>query len=922
MNEKWFNLSVAEIENELKTNAASGLSLKAARSRASARKKDEPFFTVKKRRLDKLILELFSDIFLVLLALLAIFSLFFEGDAVIGSAILILILVNLVWSFFIYYRDRRSLESMSDFFSPTARVIRGGKLYIADYRDVVEGDVILIEKGDILGCDARLIHSDSLSVKMRIDKKTEKLIEKYASGAVRPDEIYAENMVNMVHAGSVIVSGSGRAIVTTVGKYTYLGAMTGGIAEIPSKEIPEGLVRLKKECSKLGMLFLLLTLPFCISSFIFGSFPGGNVSLSEAVLAALAIGATAMLSRASNLFCGFFVRYIRKTAVSKDPCIVRSLQSFDGLADVDYLFLLDGSVATDGILHFEALATADGETQSLERMGKSATALCELIGIYSYAKSSSLATGIGANGDIDVGVSEFITKSALDIDAIKIRYEIQSYLSGVDKTARDSVIYSDKGTRKEINVCFSGDVIDFCRYATVAGTPKLLSSDGRENLRRSFAQYVANGRKPIIFTLVANGERCFVGMLILHEGADEKLADAIADIRKSGVRIISFSNCPDRKNAPEIPDLLRRGNRAFAEDFARKGLSPDYSFGSYDEYCGFDAEDIAIIAEHAKAEGKGLMICGFTDFGEEAIRHSDIFVSCSPIRTGVFGHFDEEIRSLEVPGEQNSASCLQTVKAEADLLLMRPSGNKGGLSPLAIAVSSCRIAYRNLTNFVKYLTFASLMRLVAIAFPMLLGQMTADAVHLLILGFVVDMAAMVMFMRDNRRVGNQKKNVKTQFLSLSGKTLLKQNLPLAVSAILGGVLILILPNLIDLVNVFGNYIYQAEYTFCSLILLQLALFLCVYLRDILSKTQYKKLFSSKVFLIEASAITLFVLLCFLTPIGNLFGLVSNPPMYLIISFLPALSFLVCFYAMSFPRKNKADKLVTGEKAERKENKQK
>ena len=179
-----------------------------------------------------------------------------------------------------------------------------------------------------------------------------------------------------------------------------------------------------------------------------------------------------------------------------------------------------------------------------------------------------------------------------------------------------------------------------------------------------------------------------------------------------------------------------------------------------------------------------------------------------------------------------------------------------------------------------------------------------------------------MFMRDNRRVGNQKKNGKTQFLSLSGKALLRQNLPLAVSAILGGVLILILPNLIDLVNVFGNYIYQAEYTFCSLILLQLALFLCVYLRDILSKTQYKKLFSSKVFLIEASAITLFVLLCFLTPIGNLFGLVSNPPMYLIISFLPALSFLVCFYAMSFPRKNKADKLVTGEKAERKENKQK
>jgi hypothetical protein len=182
--------------------------------------------------------------------------------------------------------------------------------------------------------------------------------------AVRPDEILAENMVNMVHAGSVIVSGSGRAVVTAIGKYTYLGAMTGGIAEIPSRELPKGLSHLKKEFSKIGMLLLVLTLPFCISSFLFGSFPGGNVSLSEAVLVALSIGATAMLSRASNLFCGFFVRYIRKSAVSENPCIIRSLEAFDALADIDYLFLLDGSIATDGILHFDTVATADGETGS------------------------------------------------------------------------------------------------------------------------------------------------------------------------------------------------------------------------------------------------------------------------------------------------------------------------------------------------------------------------------------------------------------------------------------------------------------------------------------------------------------------------------------------------------------------------------
>ena len=121
-------MSVEEIEKKLKTNAVLGLSLKAARSRAQLHKKDDPFFTVKKKRIDKILLELFSDIFLVLLVLLAVFTLFFEGDAVIGGAILIVIAINLLLSFFVYYRDRRTLESMADFFAPSARVIRGGKL--------------------------------------------------------------------------------------------------------------------------------------------------------------------------------------------------------------------------------------------------------------------------------------------------------------------------------------------------------------------------------------------------------------------------------------------------------------------------------------------------------------------------------------------------------------------------------------------------------------------------------------------------------------------------------------------------------------------------------------------------------------------------------------------------------------------------
>lgn len=906
MNEKWFLMSVEQIEKKLKTNAASGLSPKAARSRANAHKKDAPFFTVRKRRVDRLLLDIFSDIFLVLLVLLSVFSLFFEGDVIIGSAILAVVAVNAVVSFLIYFRDKRSLESMSDFFSPTARVIRDGKLYVADYRDLAEGDVILVEKGDILGCDARLVHSDSLSVLMKVDKKNEKKLDKYAGGVVREDEIYAENMVNMLHAGSTVLCGSGRAIVTALGKYTYLGAMTGGISEVPSQTLPEGLTHLKKAFSRLGMILLLLTLPFCTFAVIFGSFEGGNALLSEAVLLALSVGSCAMLSRFSNLLCTFFVRFMRRSAVSDDPCIVRSLEAFDGLADLDCLFLLDGSIATDGILHFEKTVTADGEAQSFERVGQTSAFLSELAAIYHRARSSAPSVGVKPRGELDVGIREVLSLSKIDMEALKIRYNILSYLPGIDRDSTEVISYTDRSGKAELFISCSKNLISECSSAMLAGVSKPLGANGRSALLHAFDTYASMGRRLIVFTRKSGEERCFVGMIVLREGSDPSLAEAVSTLRKNGVFILSFSNCEGRENSPEIPDLLRRRNRVYKSDLARNNLPVSYGFGSYDEYCGFGEADIAELAKHAKSLGKKLAVCGFSDYASEAIGYSDLFISCAPIRSGVFGRFAEEIRSLEVPGEQSSASCTQVVKAEADILLMRPKNSKGGLGPLAKAIGYCRCAYRNLSSFIKYFIFAQILRTVGIALPIAFGQTCADARHMLLLGLIMDLFAVFIFASDKRgrmhssALLQAKEDVRT----FSFTRAVKRDMPLAIATLLSALISIFLPHLIDLFGIFGNYVYKAEYSFCSILLAQLCLFVCVYSNGVFRTDEIKKLFRNKIFIAELVSAAVFVLLAFLTPFGRLFGLVSNPPMYVITSVIPAAALLVCYLILKFSGANK------------------
>ena len=259
MNEKWFSLDIASVEKKLKTNAAAGLTPKAARSRY--RKGGAPFYISQKKSLLSMLGEIISDFSLILLVISSILALCFT-EYTTGITLSVIILLNIAAALFFCYKSRRLFESISYVFSPSVIVVRSGKAFLVDINHVVVGDVVLLSEGDEIGFDARLVTSDSLKVKMRIDRNTEAVSLKIAEGNVRENENDIRNMVNMVHAGSTVMSGGARAIVTGVGQNTYYGAMTGGVKLPYSKKIPHGLVLLRKYCSAFSFAVMLLLLPF------------------------------------------------------------------------------------------------------------------------------------------------------------------------------------------------------------------------------------------------------------------------------------------------------------------------------------------------------------------------------------------------------------------------------------------------------------------------------------------------------------------------------------------------------------------------------------------------------------------------------------------------------------------------------------
>lgn len=900
MSEKWFLSSIGDIEKKLKTNAASGLSQKAAHARIG---KDSPFFKIRKKSIGVLIVDLFADFFLLLLTLTAFFALFFDGDRIIGGAALVLIVLDLIFIFLLHFRDKRSVESLSALFLPTARVIRGGKLYVLDYKDVVVGDVIMIEKGDIIGVDARLVYSENLKVSMRVDRSTEKELSKYANGAVKPDELYAENMVNMVHAGSTVQEGSGRAIVIATGSYTYLGSMIGGLSQTTDDELPETLKVLQKKCSKFSMILLIALLPFCLISLLLGKFIGGTSLLSQTLMVALAFGASFRLSSFSTLFLAFFNIYLRKAAISDNPCILRSARVLDKLADTDCIFILDGSVATDGILHFEALETADGALKNLENITGSAQELFNMATIYAQARTSAPSVAVRSNGMIDVAIDELLKKSNFDREALKFRCTVDSYIPSADKTVGDTVKYTEYGVSKVMYVSTSSLMIEKCSSVYVSGEVKSLTEDGMKDLKRAFYSNVNSGKKPIAFVSLIGGELCFVGMLVLREGLDYTTVHTINEFRKNGISVLTFSNCYDRgESVPEIPDLLKSENVATFIDFSRRDIPITFDFGSYNEYSGFGANEIYELAKYVKSHGRTLAVVGFSEYAEKTVEIADVFISCAPISIQSSGRLAEEITTLEVPGEESSASCLQTVKANADVILMRPKNGKGGLEPLMRVMEYCNIAYRNLNRFLIYIFCVQITRAIAIMLPMLFGAATVDARHIVMLGIVFDTFAFALFMMNPRRAGASVKSVKRMYAEERVRDIIKKYRSVFACAIFSGVLVVVLPSIFDTFNLFGGYQYKEEFTYLSLMLIQIATLASLYTFDLRNKKALKNLLTRKIFISEIIAFVLFTALSFLiTPMGNFLGLesgfVTMTPFYFLLTVVPAAAFAVCYTVM-------------------------
>lgn len=264
----WHQSNSNDLEQHFHTDLERGLTEKKAAALLSKYGKNQ----LAQKKPDSLIKNFFNQFkdFMIITLLVAagisfaISYLEHHVDFIEPSIILAIVIINAILGVVQEAKARRSLEALKNLSAPLALVIRDGEMKQVDSSLLVPGDVIVLEAGNLVPADARIVSVMGLSIEESTLTGETHPIEK-TTEALGSGELPIAERTNMAFSGTLVISGHGRAIVTATGMQTELGHIAGMI----SSEVPPD-TPLQKKLNHTGKLLGTLALIICLILFILG----------------------------------------------------------------------------------------------------------------------------------------------------------------------------------------------------------------------------------------------------------------------------------------------------------------------------------------------------------------------------------------------------------------------------------------------------------------------------------------------------------------------------------------------------------------------------------------------------------------------------------------------------------------------------
>lgn len=259
-----YKFKINEVEKKLNTNLDKGLTSNEAQNRLDKNGKNELTEKKKQSMLIKFFLE-FKDVLIIILMVAAVVSLIIDPREWVESLIIfIVIIINAILGIIQENKAEKSLEALKKMSSPMCKVLRDGKVIPIETIHLVVGDIIMVEAGDFIPADARIIECSHLRVDESALTGESVTVEKISDviDGTEDKEIVLGNRKNMLFSSTFVTNGKAKAVVTEVGMKTEIGKIAGMLIGDDNQTTP-----LQQKLSQVGKVIGIMSIIICVVVF-------------------------------------------------------------------------------------------------------------------------------------------------------------------------------------------------------------------------------------------------------------------------------------------------------------------------------------------------------------------------------------------------------------------------------------------------------------------------------------------------------------------------------------------------------------------------------------------------------------------------------------------------------------------------------
>lgn len=498
----------------------------------------------KKKSTLQVFLQQFADLLVVILIIAAVISML-SGNISSTVVIFIVIILNAILGTVQYVKAEKSLDSLKALSSPHAKVLRDGRKVEIPSKDVVPGDILLLEAGDLIPADGRILINYSLQVNESSLTGESTNVDK--SDQIVEGEAALADRINMVYSGSLVTYGRATVLITGTGMDTEIGKIAQLMNATQEKKTPLQ-VSLDNFSKKLAAVIIVI----CVV--VFGLSMYRQMPLLDSLMFAVALAVAAIPEALSSIVT--IVQAMGTQKMASEHAIIKELKAVESLGCVSVICSDKTGTLTQNKMTVQEIYL-DGKTFKPEEIKMQNQMHRYLLYNAVLNNDSAIVDGKGIGDPTEFCLLEMARKAGFDEAGITGE-DIRGMMPRLEEIAFDSdrKLMSTKYRIHGIPTVLTKGAVDVLLDSVVAirtqeGVRPITEEDKRaiEQQNQTFSE---NGLRVLAFaykevaeeevlTIEEESAFTFLGLISMIDPPREESVEAVADARRAGIKPVMIT---------------------------------------------------------------------------------------------------------------------------------------------------------------------------------------------------------------------------------------------------------------------------------------------------------------------------------------------------------------------------------------------